>query len=456
MRRIHLLGALTALILPLTAAENPAVLEKEKQPVGGVDVSVSSKKDLTITFRDKDPDVKVRELWYAEFDSNAWGPWQKHGIAFDRDTPIVWAPPEGHWQVFVRVTQVSGLAAPVPTQTTKGMTQFIIDRTAPTVAITAPLEGAKLRAGSPVTIAWKASDLHLHSVPITISWQRDTKSEPTVLAANIKNSGTLEWLTPRDMTNTGTITVTAADKALNTGSAQVKNLTIDAIAPSGRIVGPEISDTLDIDIELTVLDAGPAGIQQIKLWYSQDNGQTWAEGPKADQPPFTSLAWKAPGNGTFLLNLWAEDQAGNATAVPKQADDAGATIIVDTEAPKVVLANQIGLREVDAQGGAVVRSVFKPGDKVIVPVRITDANLTAAAASYFLQVQTDAPWQSLGKDQDPEVPFTFELPNLGSDACRVKVVVVDKAGNIGEAVSTESFRIDNEVKSGDIGVNLDL
>ena len=104
---------------------------------------------------------------------------------------------------------------PEPTPNTKAQIEFIADRTAPVASITGPAVSSELRGGHPHTISWNVADPHLHSTPITLSWARSGGSEPVVIAEALANSGSYEWTTPLDMTDGGTIFLTATDKANN-------------------------------------------------------------------------------------------------------------------------------------------------------------------------------------------------------------------------------------------------
>jgi hypothetical protein len=160
----------------VSAEDKPAAapLALEAEVIDGKTIPVTPKKELSFSVP-ADADVRTRELWYRSNDGKAWGAWQKHGIQFDKDTPITWAPPEGHWQVYLRKILTSGLASDVPTEATKAKGEFIIDRTAPTVAVKFPAAKAKLRGGERYAVTWDAQDAHLRGTPVTITWSRDGK-----------------------------------------------------------------------------------------------------------------------------------------------------------------------------------------------------------------------------------------------------------------------------------------
>ena len=439
----------TALLAALATAGSAAELAREQAVVGDKPVTVSSKDEITITARD-DSDVKNRELWYSSFDGSAWGTWQKHGLSFARDAAITWAPPEGHWRIYVRIEEISGQILPVPDASTKPRASFIIDRTAPSVAVTWPSDGERLRGGQTYQVTWEAQDPHLHSTPITILYARSGEEEPMVVAENIPNTGSYDWTTPFDMTATGKLEIVAADKALNRGSASVSGLVIDAIAPSRSILGPSITNRRDNAIEIKTTDAGPAGMASVQLFYSTDDGANWTEGPRISEPPFTSIAFTAPADGAYQLYLVATDVAGNANPAP--SGKAGAfSMLVDTEQPVISLAKASGI---SAVGGDANRLVYKPGDKVQVAFAIKDANVKPDGISVHFQAEEGARWEQLAAGLPPTQAYEFAIPDISTSSARIKVSAIDLAGNSGEVISEQGFEIDNLVETGDVQVDL--
>jgi hypothetical protein len=445
----------SAVLLAIAAGGlGAAELAKETQLVDQRQVRLTNRAELTFEARE-DADVKTRELWYARRGADGWAAWAKHGITFGRTNPIVWQPTEGHWKIAVRIEAINGLASPIPEVADAGDAEFIVDRTAPTVAISFPAAGAKLRGGERYEVTWSAADPHLHSTPITIQWLRDADAAPVVVAEHIANTGSFAWTTPRDMTANGRLRILAADKVLNVGQSEIDRLVIDSIAPSRNVLGPAISAARAVELQLAVRDAGPAGLSAIQLFYTTDEGATWNEGPRKTSEPFTSLAWTAPVDGRIGLNIVATDQAGNASRQPAGKDDILAHILVDTGAPVIAYGSPIGIRPAGARPEAPLPRAYKPGDQVAVPFTVTDANVASNAASVFYQVAPTAAWQPLGTGLNPAQPFSFTIPDVGSDTMRIKVVVVDVAGNSGEAISSETFRVINRVEKAPVKTNLD-
>ncbi len=432
--------------VPAPAATAPAT---EPEVIDNRSVPVTPKKELSISARN-DADVASRELWYSAYDGKAWGAWQKHGIAFPRETPITWAAPEGHWRIFIRIIQTSGLANPVPVADTKSAAEFIVDRTAPAVAVGFPKAKDKLRGGDKYAVKWEVSDPHLRTTPITVKYARDGATF-VVVADKLPNSGTYDWTVPVDMTTTGTLRIEAADKAGNVGVADATGLLVDSIKPKGRVTGPAISNTPETTLTLEIADQGPAGLASARLFISRDDGTSWGEGPWIQDPK--AVAWKAPEDGKYRLAVVATDQAGNASPTPKGKADDQFTFTIDTTAPSILLTSVIGITEAEKAGPAARRD-FKPGDRVAVPFTVKDANLTAGTVAVYLQTDPAKPWVELATKQAADAAYRFEIPNTATKTARIKVTAADAAGNIGEAVASETFTIQTEVQAGEVQVNL--
>ncbi len=410
-------------------------------------VPVLANKEVTLKGR-KDADVQTRELWYARSDGKVWGAFQKHGLSFGRDTPIVWAPPEGHWRTYVRVIEVNNNAMPEPTPATdaKLCTEFIIDRSAPKGQIDFPTAKAKLRGGQRYTLKWTVSDPNLAANPITLQWSRGGDGKFEMIAEKLANTGTYDWEVPKDMTQTGVLRLIGVDKAGNAGAADVSALLVDSAAPNGRVVGPAISAAPEVNLQLAVTDAGPAGLSKVQVWTSRDDGQTWAEGPVAEAP-FKTVAWKASGDGRFRLAVLAVDQAGNPSPTPKGKADGQFSLLIDSQKPVIQLVTANGVSE--AEGGKV-RTSFKPGDRVQVAFAVTDVQLAENPVSIFISTEPGT-WTELATAQPADSAFRFAIPAKDSRQARIKVTAVDVAGNVGEVVAAESFVIDTQVEASDTG-----
>ncbi len=443
IRSVSLLAVCGALI----AAEG---LAPEAEVIDNKQISVSPKKELTFNVP-VDATVATRELWYRTFDGKVWGAWQKHSITFAKDTPITWAPPEGHWQVYLRKILTSGLAAEVPGEATKAHGEFIIDRTAPVVSIGFPASKAKLRGGDRYTIKWDAQDAHLRTTPVNILWSVDGKGTFAPVATGIANNGAFEWTVPKDMTTAGVLKIEAADKATNVGAAETTAILVDSIKPKGKVVGPAIVASQTVKLDLDIKDEGPAGLASAQLWISQDDGVSWTQGPFIQDP--RSVEWKAPADGKFRLAIQASDAAGNTTPAPKGKAEDQFVITVDTTAPVIQLTSAIGIIPGDKPGPTTQRA-FKPGDNVQVQFTVKDVNLAPNTVAVFFQADASKAWQELATAQTADTAFRFALPAVGTTAARIRLTAVDAAGNTGETIASETFEIQAAIKVDTVDINL--
>lgn len=446
MRHAALVPALAFLAAAATAADVAAAPpQTEILAIGTKLIPVMSDKDVPFPFKPPEG-LASTELWYQSLDGEKSGGWQKLGQAFGKDTPVVWSPPEGHWQVYLRPILTSGLAGPDPSkepEKVKPQKEFVIDRSAPQVAVTFPASKAKLRGGDQYTVTWTAVDPYLRNTPIAIRWSRDGSGTFETVAENLPNSGSFQWTVPRDMSQTGVLRVEAMDKAGNLGGADATSILVDSIKPKGKVTGPEISNRLETALDLDVSDQGPAGLTAATLWVSQDDGGSWVVGPSIEAP-FKSVTWKAPADGRFRLCVVATDGAGNVTTSPK--DKVGEVLAVDTSAPSVILTSQIGISDAVAVGPNMRRD-FKPGDRVQVVFTAKDANLVQNSVAVLWQVDATKPWVELAKGLPVDQAYRFQIPAdaPSTKAARIKVTAVDAAGNVGEAVAPETFTIQTQV-----------
>lgn len=454
MRHVVLASLTAALgLAPLAAQDEgaePQPLPPEQAVIEGIKtpIPVSAKRELDIP-TPKVADLARTELWYRSYEGKGWGGWNKHGVTFEAAAPIKWAPSEGVWQFYLRPILTSGLAMEEPKAdppNAKLSRTFVIDRTAPVAAISFPGPKEKLRGGDKYVIKWEASDPYLRSAPVTLLYSRDG-NEWQAIADKIPNKGEYEWTVPLDMTINGQVRIQVVDKADNVGTAGNAGLLVDSIKPSGKVVGPPITGTLDTTLQLDIKDGGPAGLQSAQLWVSQDDGTSWVEGAWIRDPK--QVGWKAGGDGRYRLAVVAIDQAGNTSPTPKGRSDDQFTLVVDTTPPLVQLNAAIGITP--AAGGQAANRAFKPGDRVQVQYLVKDANAAANSVSVYLQTAPDK-WQQIVRGQPLDAPFRFEIPAVATKVGRIKVTAEDQAGNVGEATAAETFEIQTQIVVEDEGL----
>jgi subtilisin family serine protease len=124
---------------------------------------------------------------------------------------VAWS--DGTYTLTVRARDRAGnVEAPATTLA------FTVDATLPEVAVISPNGGEAWSANSEQTIHWLASDLHLTSYPITLSYSLDGGGSWALIAAGVANGNMLVWETPLTTTLQGLVKVEAVDEVGFTGS----------------------------------------------------------------------------------------------------------------------------------------------------------------------------------------------------------------------------------------------
>ena len=286
---------------------------------------------------------------------------------------------------------------------------------------------------STYNVTWNVADPYLHSTPVTIFWQRTADDAPIILAERVPNSGSWEWTTPADMTNTGILTVTAADKAGNVGSGNSLSIIVDSVPPQRSILGPTIVNSRTMPVQTRVVDAGPSGLAGVELWFSTDAGSSWTKGPGLSQEPWSQIPWTSPMDGHVLLALVAADEAGNRNLRTCQAADSQGTVLIDTVLPVITLQSPLGIRPSSAPIGGAAKSVYSPNEEVAVDFTIIETNLAPQTVTVLIQKAADARWEILQAGVRTDVPFTFNIPNISTTSASIKVIAEDVAGNMGRS-----------------------
>ena len=107
----------------------------------------------------------------------------------------------------------------------------------------------------------------------------------------------------------------------------------------------------------------------------------------------------------------------------------------------------------DGQGS--LRRIYKPDDQVSVHFNVNEENIASGGVSVAIQLEEGAPWQTLGSNIDAAKAFTFPIPDANTNSARIRVQALDKAGNLGEIIAAETFRIRNTIDAGETVIEFD-
>ena len=332
------------------------------------------------------------------------------------------APGEGSYGFVTVAVDRAGRRARLPDATTVPTDQVTVDLTPPEVTARGPAPGPPVRVAPDVEIAWKAVDRHLGPGPVEIQMRTDAGPDWGVLASGRSAEGRQTVRLPQLKSGRVEFRVVARDLAGNIGAAAAGLLEVDALPPTGRIVKPRLTATLDVEIYYDLRDEGPARLASASIWSTANGGRTWqklADAPLAEP----SVKVRLPRQGAYGLALAAADRADNLLSAPGPGTAPEFTLICDTDPPRLAL---IGPVEGAAYaGGSVVPVLWSAEDQ-----NFGDGPIT-------VECSTDGgnTWTVAARGAANTGRFDWKAPALDSARCLVRVRAEDLAGNSSVAVS---------------------
>jgi len=198
---------------------------------------------------------------------------------------------------------------------------FTVDTTQPTVSITSPA-GDSFTNSRTIAITGTSTDTNLNYTNISIY-------QGTTLISSTTNSSAA-WSTSLSVGADGTynITATAYDKAGNSNSTTVQNITVDTANPSISINSPASSSFLKsrtISINLTASDTN---LDYTNISAVNSTGAVVNSTTNSSSGTYT-VQLTVPVDGTYNITATAHDKAGNYNS------STTSNVVVDTVVPSV-------------------------------------------------------------------------------------------------------------------------
>ena len=223
---------------------------------------------------------------------------------------------------------------------------FSVDNTAPTVTLTSPNGGEKLRGSNSIDIIWQpATDTYLTNNPISLFYSLTDLDGWIPIALDQPNDGNYTWTIPPVNSQSIRMKVTAVDVAGNIGEDESDaDCMIDSEAPTSvlTIISPSKEQTqyLRGGSTYTILWALPQdnfALADVFLCYSVDGGgysliaQVMA-GQSPPLPVYGRYDWEVPeidSNPAFpvIVRIEATDVSGN------MSYDMSGNHVIDSSAP---------------------------------------------------------------------------------------------------------------------------
>ncbi len=392
------------------------------------------------------PTDGVIDIYYSSDNGASWT-LIKSGEVNDGAYP--WTVPSlDSAQCLVRVV-VTDAATGTAQDTSDGVFTITTDLTNPIVTVISPNGGESYAGGSTQAITWSASDTGgLATNPIDLYFSSNGGAEWAVIATGEANDGTYSWTVPGVESDQCLVKVEASDAAGNVGSDTsdaVFSITItEETPPSVTVKTPNGGETLVGGTNATITwkasDFWPTSgfgaadsDLTIAIYYSSDGGGSWTNEATGEANDGAYL-WTVPDiNSTqCLIRVDATDAAGN---VGSDASDGVFTITTvappsDITAPTVTVTRPNGGETF--VGGSQEFILWSASDDVTLQGDLT--------INLYYKVGSGS-WIAIAAGEDNDGAYKWDVPEINSTQCLVRVDAVDEASNVGSDISDDEFAI---------------
>jgi hypothetical protein len=370
-----------------------------------------------------------------EYSTNGGTSWTSIATGEANDGTYTWNPLPSIDSATVRV-RVTAADAVGTTATSASTSNFTIDSSGPVLAITAPTGAAVLRGGSSESITWTATDVsNLPANPITLEYTTNNGVSWTSIATNEANDGAYTWSAPSINSQTVKLRITAVDTIGNsTAVISATNFTIDSTDPAVTLTsftggGSYVAGSSQAITWTAATDNFGLRTNPIVLHYSTNSGSTWTQ-IATNEANDGTYSWTLPNisSSTVRVRVTALDAAGN-TAFSQSTSD----FTIDNANPVIALTSFTG-------GGSYIG-----GSSQSITWTVATDNLGLPATPITLHYSTNngTNWTPIASNEANDGSYTWTLPAINSDDIRVRVTVVDSAGNTASDASSSDFTIDS-------------
>jgi hypothetical protein len=188
--------------------------------------------------------------------------------------------------------------------------------------------------------------------------------------------------------------------------------------------------TLNYDVK----EVGPSGVSEVDIWYTQD-GNNWqkyrtktcTKNPEGKAP--YALEISVTDEGLYGFTLVVRSGVGLSDRAPQVGDKPQVWVEVDTTKPEVQLTNIVVGQGVDK-------------GKATFSWRASDKNLSARPITLSYGTAVEGPWTAIAEKLENSGRYVWKIPADVPYEFFVRAEAVDKAGNIGLAVTQKKIAVD--------------
>ncbi|HYV38303.1 MAG TPA: hypothetical protein VE988_21650 [Gemmataceae bacterium] len=191
-------------------------------------------------------------------------------------------------------------------------------------------------------------------------------------------------------------------------------------------------NTKRISLNYEITEKGPSGISGIDLWFTTD-GRSWSKFqlPKADPNLGGPLTFEVQGEGLYGFTLVPKSGVGLSAPPPAIGEKPQLWIEVDLTKP-VVQLESVMVGQGDYKG------------KLSISWKVSDKNLGPTPITLSYGAAKEGPWVPFASKIADTGSYIWTMPAGGLTPWQfhIKVEAVDRAGNVGEAVTPGLVKVD--------------
>jgi hypothetical protein len=183
-----------------------------------------------------------------------------------------------------------------------------------------------------------------------------------------------------------------------------------------------------------VKETGPSGVSTVDLWYTQD-GNNWQKyrsqkcTENAEQRPPYTIEVEVREEGLYGFTMVVHSGVGLSDRPPQVGDRPQVWVEVDVTRPEVRLRQTV-----------VGRGTEKGQLTIYWTAR--DKNLSTHPITLSFAKQADGPWTPITEKVGNTGRYVWKMPADVPYQFLVRAEAVDRAGNVGTAVTTEMVKVD--------------
>lgn len=185
-----------------------------------------------------------------------------------------------------------------------------------------------------------------------------------------------------------------------------------------------------ISLNLELKDVGPSGVSLIELWYTQD-GRSWNKYPArfGEDQNQRNIAFDVAAEGLYGITLVAKSGVGLGERAPQIGDRPQLWIEVDVTKPAVQIQN-------------ILVGAGPEKGKLNISWSARDRNLSREPITLSYAEQVAGPWTPIAEKLANSGRYIWTMPQQIPYQFHLKVEAIDRAGNVGEAVTDSLIKVD--------------